>query len=878
VSSYADVIARGGGELHYIAELEGIGPVLGTSVDYPADSWYSTGGHSYMQGLRPGTIARSCAGRPGEVWPDLRSFTMEVDDPAGTLAAVLKDLDGCNNTELTASIDDDDTTINVASTAAFASTGVIYIEREAIAYTGKTATSFTGCTRGHYGSEAVEHIYSIGVFPACIPVVSDGPGGLRGRRVVIYAAEHTQAGTSAATRIWIGYVKGDEWSEAGRISIPVAHVLDGFIAGQVMGAVPQAQLHGLYVPNSDGNRWGRIVVSDETGSKTVDLVGDDAAPVFYASSAELVAAFIAKFNADASPWEAGILPTGQVFLLDLHTPSVETTCRIEVSGGLLPAILGFAVSGDADIGGYCGTRMIADRTPANVFAITAPVGEAFEPRLYIGEGQAAFFVESYCRVVDSAGGERTLAITDIDTSDDYLTVSSSLSGFPLSVSDDALMQFGGGALPVVLQVWGDSDLWIDDLVRLLWAGETYGSTLPYSLPDRWLPEPALRDGDVDWTGLRELCSGMPAMAGKVFLNVREPTAARELVTGNLMACGIYAVVLEDGGVAWRRVELPTEVGITETVSASMIDGQRCIGLQTERNRDRVTNLYRFDVSNAHLRLLEETTGMSVHGVPEGAAVIVTDQASLGRYGARAARLAINALGEVTETIKLAAPPSVFIGVGPASEALGRHMAGTLHYLGRPRPHVRVPVTLKGRAFDIGDAVYLTSVWVLDTLTGSQGVTAKVCVVLGWDRQEGFGSGDIDWLDLLIVDSPAGAIAPAALADVFDGDTELGFSSIDLYHGDDGSTDLSWFDVGDHVQIIQWDDETPDTATATVTAVSTTGKTMDLSSIVGTITVPAIVRFGVYSSCSVDQQGEGWIWTCDDADGLVQNLRVGWRWE
>jgi len=45
-------------------------------------------------------------------------------------------------------LNDSSTTINVTSTAQFTSTGFIQIESEIIEYTGKTATSFTGCTRG----------------------------------------------------------------------------------------------------------------------------------------------------------------------------------------------------------------------------------------------------------------------------------------------------------------------------------------------------------------------------------------------------------------------------------------------------------------------------------------------------------------------------------------------------------------------------------------------------------------------------------------------------------------------------------------------------------------------------------------------------------
>lgn len=49
------------------------------------------------------------------------------------------------------------TTVTVGSTASFPDTGYIQIEDEIIAYTGRTATTFTGLTRGKFGTTAVAH-------------------------------------------------------------------------------------------------------------------------------------------------------------------------------------------------------------------------------------------------------------------------------------------------------------------------------------------------------------------------------------------------------------------------------------------------------------------------------------------------------------------------------------------------------------------------------------------------------------------------------------------------------------------------------------------------------------------------------------------------
>jgi len=56
------------------------------------------------------------------------------------------------------------TTVNVVSTAAFPTVGFISIDNEIIKYTGKTATSFTGCTRGADGTSATSHVQNSQIF------------------------------------------------------------------------------------------------------------------------------------------------------------------------------------------------------------------------------------------------------------------------------------------------------------------------------------------------------------------------------------------------------------------------------------------------------------------------------------------------------------------------------------------------------------------------------------------------------------------------------------------------------------------------------------------------------------------------------------------
>lgn len=63
-------------------------------------------------------------------------------------------IQGSTSTTLNGAIDNVVTTITVASTTAFTTTGAIWINGEYITYSGKNATQFTGCVRGADGTTA----------------------------------------------------------------------------------------------------------------------------------------------------------------------------------------------------------------------------------------------------------------------------------------------------------------------------------------------------------------------------------------------------------------------------------------------------------------------------------------------------------------------------------------------------------------------------------------------------------------------------------------------------------------------------------------------------------------------------------------------------
>ncbi len=87
------------------------------------------------------------------------------------LSSIMSGGGGVCATQLTANIDDDDTTI-YAVTTGFLEADTLFIEDEEITYSGKTNTSFTGCVRGYGTSEADSHTSGTAVYTRSTDVLS----------------------------------------------------------------------------------------------------------------------------------------------------------------------------------------------------------------------------------------------------------------------------------------------------------------------------------------------------------------------------------------------------------------------------------------------------------------------------------------------------------------------------------------------------------------------------------------------------------------------------------------------------------------------------------------------------------------------------------
>lgn len=168
-----------------------------------------------------------------------RGVVRIAPDAADTIGKHVARRRGGAETQLTATLDRDDTTATVASTSSFSSSGEIYIGTECIGYSGKTSTTFTGLTRGKYSPiwtakgtpTRFAHDHRVIVDPnsALIqPVVSALPKMWIGRWAAIYehrVVDLTLDVLSEAVCVFAGRI-ADHYDDGKHTCFEIKHALD----------------------------------------------------------------------------------------------------------------------------------------------------------------------------------------------------------------------------------------------------------------------------------------------------------------------------------------------------------------------------------------------------------------------------------------------------------------------------------------------------------------------------------------------------------------------------------------------------------------------------------------------------------------------------
>lgn len=138
---------------------------------------------------------------------DIAAITAHLSDVDLAATALFGSRDLAVGTYITAEVTSSATTINVVSTTGFASSGVLYLGREAITYSGITGTSFTGCGRGAFGSQAQRHFFSASSgYGLGNPQVTDRPVEIVGRLATLWMIRREGTALTALSLEYVGHV------------------------------------------------------------------------------------------------------------------------------------------------------------------------------------------------------------------------------------------------------------------------------------------------------------------------------------------------------------------------------------------------------------------------------------------------------------------------------------------------------------------------------------------------------------------------------------------------------------------------------------------------------------------------------------------------
>jgi hypothetical protein len=130
------------------------GTLLGT-LTLPSDVFAASSGGVITANAITADSSADASGTPGYA----RVYRTGDTAPGSSAVAADRriDLAAGFRTLLNGAINSAVTTITVDSTQGYPASGEVIIDSERITYTGKTSTTFTGCTRGANGSTAASH-------------------------------------------------------------------------------------------------------------------------------------------------------------------------------------------------------------------------------------------------------------------------------------------------------------------------------------------------------------------------------------------------------------------------------------------------------------------------------------------------------------------------------------------------------------------------------------------------------------------------------------------------------------------------------------------------------------------------------------------------
>lgn len=713
------------------------------------------------------------------------------------------------------------TSFTVKSTAAFPSSGYIHLNTEAIAYSGKTSTSFTGLTRARWNTRAQYH-YSPDGERQRFPEVSDLPQIMEGRRCRLYAYGSGDPRDGNGALFMVGVVRtepsfdGTTWSFT---VDPLSSLLDAEIGSDLE---EPTSIRGIYYP--------------ATGPLLVEIFERSGASIAGTSIAASVAFALAGF------WESN-----EAFLADLNTqiaaqmaapdlgtftqnvraiaigdswgirfttgPSAERFMSIQansatdnlsvapyVPGGTTGVatvttstdyvyrqsdlVAGLGTVPRATINGFDATYLEALGLAASR-QVDLDVATYPRYRLYLSNGAGVTANTTSISVEWSSNGVGgglsdpfTATVTDVDTtarSVDFARPSPITPGTRYASTS---------ASPPTIRMGRDYGVGsLADFIEGLTA-QTSQYVNTGAVPDLWA-------ADIDVGEIRAAAAASSLTSRRQYVAFAE-ASLRELIEEECKLLGVYPCLDSNGKITFRRLRLPSA---SEAASASLD----------------VTSII---VSDGYLSYEQSALGIfntftlrtgydAIEGEHKGTSIKVRDVAAFGlKPSSRAIEVAPFSLD----------PP------GPIPlEDVVRIAGRVLGVFGGPYAYLTIEVPLTRFGVLLGDAVSITWAKVPDG-SGGKGVTAAIGLVVSRKFFPMEGRGE---LTLLLTTQRIGGYVPASKVTLITGTsgTTGPFTlSLSADYFPSGQNAASYWQAGDLVRVYRWGSATAGTVLGTVSSV------------------------------------------------------------
>lgn len=761
---------------------------------------------------------------------DVDPLDVSLTDPDGEATTFVASRDAMPSTPLRETLTAASTgPALVESTSGFDSSGVIYLGREVIAYSGKTSSSFTGLTRARYGTVAQDHrVVSEQIRPSAY---GNPPGlvalpGLLGRRATLWLLALDGTTATDPTLVFDGRIgPGASLRDAGW-SLPILHALAEL--GRELRAVPinltgynhfGANARGASAVGPSGLgasgplwlRWGGFTAILNENDTAIDNRG------WHATREGFFAAFVRAIG-DAALGTLVRASLGADHCVSINVDDTVSS-RLEVLAGWSNPPLW---TGDEDtvsryrnadpmplawvpLGGK--VHLLAGdlaQVPTDPASPAAPSGMVRRYTLGVGEDKDRF------------------AAAVIEVGSDTVTLE------PLG---------GPGVEAPVLTEPGAATVGIYVAHSDWWNAWRYG-VLP--LVDNLQGINGASDS-FDWERITQVASRIGGPFGS--------TPARQYVLGpgdtfletlrNELTLSGLSLVTHRGRLSIARI---AEVASTETMAAripktDLVEGEDPSMVETS---DNLATVYAVTIPGAGVLRIVDVAAEDESGpgkaIEADASAVLANGLSLDSLWSAVAMQGMTVLGPFRRPYRVVT--------------------------------IRLPLTYAG--VEIGDSATLTE-WLLPTGQGTRGLDGAVCVVMG--RRLRITEGYVE-LDLRLSSPDLAGYAPEVLISAIAGaaltvDTSyLGADQRDHGFADDVLADTgaartdggaSTFVAGDAVQLVEIDAAAPATPfTATVLSVSGTTITLDAApgatwtSLVGTAG-KVMLAFQPYASAGAAQR-------------------------